>query len=89
MVESKQNADSAVLQDISLDAEGLPLIVNVVEFGKWGVLRVEAEANTDSRPLPGFTPRQGAGLPIFGKSSTYPPSGKVLSRPAFLRLHGL
>ena len=65
------------VQDISLDAEGLPLIVNVVEFGEWGVLRVEAEANTDARPLPGFVPRKGAGLPIFGKSSTYPPKDKV------------
>lgn len=66
----------SIFQDISLDAEGLPLIVNVVEFGQWGVLRVEAEANTNARPLPGFTPRKGVGLPIFGKSSTYPPSGK-------------
>lgn len=66
----------SIFQDVSLDAEGLPLIVNVVEFGQWGVLRVEAEANTDSRALPGFTPRKGPGLAIFGKSSTYPPSGK-------------
>ena len=40
-------------------------------------LQVEAEANTDSRPLPGFVPRKGAGLPLFGKSSTYPPPGPV------------
>ena len=70
-------------QDITLDVEGLPLIVNVVEFGKWGVLRVEAEANTDARPLPLFTPRKGAGLPIFGRSSTWAPKAKVpvLHRP--------
>lgn len=41
------------------------------------LLQVEAEANTDSRPLPGFVPRKGAGLPLFGKSSTYPPPGPV------------
>jgi hypothetical protein len=40
-------------------------------------LQVEAEANTDSRPLKGFVPRKGAGLPLFGKSSTYPPPGPV------------
>jgi len=66
----------SIFQDITLDAERLPLIVNVVEFGEWGVLRVEAEANTDARPLPGFTPRKGAGLPIFGKSSTWAPKAK-------------
>ena len=38
--------------------------------------QVEAEANTDRRPLPGFTPRSGEGLPfgIMGKSSTQPPA---------------
>lgn len=38
--------------------------------------QVEAEANTDSRPLPGFTPRSGKGLPfgILGVSSTDPPA---------------
>jgi hypothetical protein len=41
-----------------------------------GVLRVEAEANTDSRPLPGFTPRRGTGLALFGKSMTEPPIKK-------------
>ena len=40
------------------------------------MLRVEAEANTDSRPLPGFTPRKGAGLALFGKSKTEPPAKK-------------
>ncbi len=46
--------------------------------------QVEAEANTDSRPLEGFTPRKGAGIPLFGKSSTYPPPGPVIEcmRPA-------
>ena len=34
--------------------------------------QVEAEASTDTRPIPGFQPRQGAGLPLFGKSFTYP-----------------
>lgn len=38
-----------------------------------GVLRVEAEASTDTRPLPGFTPRKGAGFPLLGKSKTDPP----------------
>jgi hypothetical protein len=41
-----------------------------------GVLRVEAEASTDSRPRDGFTPRRGAGLPIFGKSQSGPPARK-------------
>ena len=36
--------------------------------------QVEAEANTVSRPLPGFTPRKGKGLPLFGKSESTPPS---------------
>lgn len=34
--------------------------------------QVEAQASTDGRPLPGFTPRQGEGLPLFGKSNNYP-----------------
>jgi hypothetical protein len=41
-----------------------------------GVLRVEAEASTDSRPLPGFTPRSGEGIFLFGKSKTNPPAEK-------------
>lgn len=41
-----------------------------------GILRVEAEASTDSRPLEGFTPRCGTGLAIFGKSQTGPPVRK-------------
>ena len=40
-------------------------------------MQVEAEGNTDSRPLPGFTPRKGKGLPIFGKSKSDPPVRKV------------
>lgn len=36
--------------------------------------QVQAEASTDSRPLAGFTPRQGAGLPLFGKSFNQPPA---------------
>ena len=39
---------------------------------------MEAEGNTDSRPLPGFTPRKGKGLPIFGKSKSGPPARKVI-----------
>ena len=41
-----------------------------------GYLRVEAEASTDLRPLPGFTPRRGEGLPfgLLGRSSTAPPA---------------
>ena len=41
------------------------------------ISQVEAEGNTDSRPLPGFTPRKGKGLPVFGKSSSAPPKAKV------------
>lgn len=35
---------------------------------------MEAQASTETRPLPGFTPRQGEGLPLFGKSFNYPPA---------------
>eukprot|EP00198_Chlamydomonas_reinhardtii_P014101 XP_001703438.1 plastid lipid associated protein [Chlamydomonas reinhardtii] len=52
--------------------EGGPRVNNVVEFGALGFLKVEAQASTDGRPLPGFTPRQGEGLPLFGKSNNYP-----------------
>lgn len=38
------------------------------------MLKVEAEASTESRPREGFTPRRGAGLPLFGKSQTGPPA---------------
>ncbi len=37
---------------------------------------MEAEASINSRPLEGFTPRQGAGLALFGKSSNTPASRK-------------
>ncbi len=50
---------------------------NVVDFGgAVGLLKVEAEAATDARPLPGFTPRAGAGLPfgLLGTSVTTPPA---------------
>lgn len=45
-----------------------------------GYLRVEAEASTDSRPLAGFTPRRGEGLPfgIMGRSSSEPPARRGL-----------
>ncbi len=35
---------------------------------------MEAQASTETRPLPGFSPRQGEGLPLFGKSFNYPPA---------------
>ena len=40
-------------------------------------MQVEAEASTDARPREGFTPRKGAGLPLFGKSENYPAEKKV------------
>jgi len=57
-----------------------PRVDNVVRFGRgadaWGYLRVEAEASTERRPLAGFTPRSGAGLPLFGQSfNTRPAAG--------------
>ena len=42
------------------------------------MLKVEAGASTDSRPRQGFTPRRGAGLPLFGKSQTGPPARQGL-----------
>ena len=39
--------------------------------------QVEAEANTDTNPIEGFVPRRGAGLALFGKSSSEPPARKV------------
>merc|ERR1719387_1998404 len=64
----------SIFQDISLSNER-PKVDNVVVFGdEAGVLRVEAEAVTDSRPRAGFVPRRGAGIPIFGKSDSSPPS---------------
>lgn len=64
-----------VHQEIQLAAGTAPQrVTNVVTLGAAGVLRVEAEASTLASPLPGFTPRRGAGLPLFGKSSTAPPA---------------
>lgn len=70
-----------VYQDIDLSRAGKGRVNNVVIFGKEGSigqLKVEAEANTDSNPLPGFTPRRGAGLALFGKSSSEAPARKNL-----------
>lgn len=68
----------SVYQDIQLGDEGQEARVSqVVDFGaSVGFLRVEAEASTDERPLPGFSPRSGEGLPfgIMGRSSTQPPA---------------
>lgn len=62
----------SVFQEVELTADDAR-INNVVDFGPViGYLKVEAEASTDTRPIPGFEPRQGAGLPLFGKSFTYP-----------------
>ena len=69
----------SVFQDIKWDGEAdAPARVdNVVVFGAAGAnyLRVEADASTDRVPLPGFTPRRGAGLPLLGKSLATPPAG--------------
>ncbi|KAH7616619.1 hypothetical protein Ndes2526B_g08716 [Nannochloris sp. 'desiccata'] len=57
----------------------IPRVNNIVDFGpEVGLLKVEAEASTDTRPLPGFTPRKGKGLPfgILGVSSTALPAAK-------------
>jgi len=59
----------------------IPRVNNIVDFGpEVGLLKVEAEASTDTRPLPGFTPRKGRGLPfgILGVSQTTPPATKNL-----------
>ncbi len=50
-----------------------------MDFGRWGVLKVMAEANTDTRPIPGFVPRRGAGFKFLGTSVNYPPAAKVLA----------
>jgi hypothetical protein len=63
------------------DKAAIPRVNNIVDFGpEIGLLKVEAEASTDTRPLPGFTPRKGKGLPlgILGVSSTTPPATKNL-----------
>ncbi|KAK9846661.1 hypothetical protein WJX81_008660 [Elliptochloris bilobata] len=68
----------AVYQEILLDAEGDggARVNNIVQFGGAGVLKVEAEAITDTRPREGFAPRKGQGFPLLGKSATYPPAAK-------------
>ena len=64
-----------VHQEIELATLTTPQrVTNVVTLGSAGVLRVEAEASTTVAPLPGFTPRRGAGLPLFGASQTAPPA---------------
>ncbi|MEW5309719.1 MAG: hypothetical protein WDW38_001582 [Sanguina aurantia] len=60
-----------VYQEIQL-TEATPRVNNIVDFGTVGYLKVEAEASIESRPLDGFTPRVGEGMPLFGKSSNYP-----------------
>lgn len=51
---------------------------NVVELAGLGELRVEAEASTSARPVPGFVPRRGDGNVLgfypLGKSMAGPPS---------------
>lgn len=67
-----------IYQEVQLADDSQPARVNnVVNFGKLGVLRVMAEANTDTRPIPGFVPRRGAGIPLLGTSVIYPPAAKV------------
>lgn len=67
----------SVFQDIRFDCTGSVRVDNIVDFGpSIGYLKVEAEASTLQKPLPGFTPRQGKGLPfgILGVSSSAPPA---------------
>jgi hypothetical protein len=64
----------SIFQQVDLAAP-TPRVNNIVDFGeRFGYLIVQAEASTESRPLAGFTPRAGEGLPfgIMGKSFTYP-----------------
>lgn len=71
---------AAVYQDIDLSGEEAR-VSQVVDFGaSTGYLRVQAQASTDARPLPGFTPRSGEGLPfgIMGRSITTPPARRDL-----------
>jgi hypothetical protein len=48
-------------------------VTNVVQTPA-GTLRVRARASTAAAPIPGFTPRSGAGIPLLGKSSSTPPT---------------
>ena len=67
----------------------LALVHLLMQFLRWQAIQrsaavvpqVEAEANTVSRPLPGFTPRKGKGLPLFGKSESTPPSSPASQSP--------
>lgn len=72
----------SVFQEISFQngQGGVPRVLNVVDFGGIGTLKVEAEASTDQRPLPNFTPREGKGLPFgfLGVSLTDAPVRKNL-----------
>jgi len=66
----------SVFQEIDLTGEEAR-VNNIVRFGTAGYLKVEAQASTDSRPLQGFTPREGAGdflWGVFGKSTSFPPA---------------
>lgn len=67
-----------VYQEILVDSKTSSVRVNnIVDFGaKVGFLKVEAEGSTVQRPIPGFTPRQGSGLPfgILGVSTSTPPA---------------
>jgi hypothetical protein len=74
----------SVYQDISLSGDEAR-VNNIVDFGsKIGFLKVEAAAQTDAKPIPGFEPRKGRGLPfgLLGTSSVDPPS-KVHTRIDF------
>ncbi|KIY95935.1 putative plastid-lipid-associated protein 12 [Monoraphidium neglectum] len=65
-----------IYQEVDLSSD-LPRVNNVVDFGEEiGYLIVQAKASTESRPLEGFTPRVGEGLPfgILGKSFNTPPA---------------
>lgn len=63
-----------VYQEIEFGGD-LGRVSNIVDFGpKIGYLRVEAEASTESKPLPGFTPRANEGFALLGKSFTYSPA---------------
>jgi hypothetical protein len=66
----------SVFQEIDLSGPS-PRVNNIVDFGAAvGFLKVEAEASTERRPIPGFVPRRGAGLPfgLLGTSSSEPPA---------------
>ena len=60
-----------------LVVKGLTVVRSALPLNRAAMTQVEAEADTDSRPLPGFTPRKGKGLPFLGKSSSTPPKAKV------------